>query len=330
MELGGGLDMSVSTSSDAAITADRLQDSLLEHRWSLSDSLYATPEGGRGHGAWAMPYGVKSSQGHRGTQEDAYCIADKLTPLPEVQCEECSLSEPTVAVARASGESVSERVRVPFMPEELAFFGVYDGHGGSEVAQHCAEKMHKYFGCQLSIHHFAASSGPGMGAAAAPPASSSDAAGSSQEEPPSSFSHGTAEAADLAGSGPDRPPRTSISQLETAKSDNPSTLAALQNLTLSTTCLYHPQVVSDALVSTFHKTDEELAGTEAGDFVGATAVVAVVGKENIWIAHCGTYLVHSITSHYSEPDLCSMNNHDSISRAVLTLLLTLLQGTREL
>ncbi|GFH25377.1 PPM-type phosphatase domain-containing protein, partial [Haematococcus lacustris] len=45
--------------------------------------------------------------------------------------------------------------------------------------------------------------------------------------------------------------------------------------------------VGDALRTAFNITDRELLGTETGDFVGATAVVAVVGKTHIWVAHCG-------------------------------------------
>lgn len=48
-----------------------------------------------------------------------------------------------------------------------------------------------------------------------------------------------------------------------------------------------PAVVSAALRSSFHLTDKELAGTEEGEYVGATAVVAVVGRQHIWVAHCG-------------------------------------------
>ncbi|MEW5319690.1 MAG: hypothetical protein WDW38_010828 [Sanguina aurantia] len=47
------------------------------------------------------------------------------------------------------------------------------------------------------------------------------------------------------------------------------------------------QAVEDALHYAFKMTDEELMGTETGEDVGATAVVAVLGKEHIWIAHCG-------------------------------------------
>ena len=49
----------------------------------------------------------------------------------------------------------------------------------------------------------------------------------------------------------------------------------------------HRSLVSDALRASFLKTDQELAGTDEGEYVGATAVVVVVGKLHIWVAHCG-------------------------------------------
>lgn len=47
-----------------------------------------------------------------------------------------------------------------------------------------------------------------------------------------------------------------------------------------------PQI-AEALRASFLCTDDELKGTEAGDYVGATAVVAVIGKGHIIIAHAG-------------------------------------------
>jgi hypothetical protein len=46
-------------------------------------------------------------------------------------------------------------------------------------------------------------------------------------------------------------------------------------------------LITEALRSSFLSTDEEVAGTEAGEFVGATAVVAIIGSTHIWVAHCG-------------------------------------------
>lgn len=52
---------------------------------------------------------------------------------------------------------------------------------------------------------------------------------------------------------------------------------------------YTSSTVTAALRSAFLATDNDLLGTDAGEFVGATAVVAVVGISHIWVAHCGTW-----------------------------------------
>ncbi len=76
--------------------------------------------------------------------------------------------------------------------------------------------------------------------------------------------------------------------LQSSASDSPSTLAELQQHAQELASLpYDTTQVGEALRVAFQATDQELAGTEAGDYVGATAVVAVVGKTHIWVAHCG-------------------------------------------
>jgi len=53
---------------------------------------------------------------------------------------------------------------------------------------------------------------------------------------------------------------------------------------------YSHHHIAEALRASFLCTDHELKGTEAGDYVGATAVVAVVGKTHIIIGHAGAGL----------------------------------------
>lgn len=69
----------------------------------------------------------------------------------------------------------------------------------------------------------------------------------------------------------------------------PAAAAATSNTSLELELPHssYVQAVEDALHYAFRTTDEELMGTETGEDVGATAVVAVLGKEHIWIAHCG-------------------------------------------
>lgn len=58
-------------------------------------------------------------------------------------------------------------------------------------------------------------------------------------------------------------------------------------LSLSHAASIMPTLIKDALRTSFLQTDAELAGTEAGEFVGATAVVAIIAKQHIWVAHAG-------------------------------------------
>jgi serine/threonine protein phosphatase PrpC len=51
-------------------------------------------------------------------------------------------------------------------------------------------------------------------------------------------------------------------------------------------CL-NTQNICAALKHAFKKTDGELSGTEIGEVVGSTAVVALVGSSHIFVAHCG-------------------------------------------
>lgn len=51
-------------------------------------------------------------------------------------------------------------------------------------------------------------------------------------------------------------------------------------------CL-NTQHICAALKHAFKKTDGELSGTEIGEVVGSTAVVALVGSSHIFVAHCG-------------------------------------------
>lgn len=163
----------------------------------------------------------------------------------------------------------------------------YDGHGGPEVAQHCADNLHRHFATQLSL----ASKGPnsqqqpenngrdgcqdGSGPAREIPepgaSGAEDQRGAERNSNPqaSCQASGASEGAD---------PRPGPSG---ACDDNCGSLSTAAGGANST------QVVVDALSAAFQLTDQELAGTDAGDYVGATAVVAVLGKSHIWIAHCG-------------------------------------------
>ncbi len=56
-------------------------------------------------------------------------------------------------------------------------------------------------------------------------------------------------------------------------------------------CQSHQHICA-ALKQAFKKTDGELSGTEIGEVVGSTAVVALVGSSHIFVAHCGKLQLH--------------------------------------
>ena len=140
---------------------------------------------------------------------------------------------------------------------------MFDGHGGDEVAQHCSDRLHGHFTAELmnSIRAENPSSVP-----------SSPASSSLSDVSSSPLSH--------------RFQRTNTATAAAeAAADATGTGNSGSLRCLSGAC--HSNLISDALRASFHKTDCELAGTDEGEYVGATAVVVVVGKQHIWVAHCG-------------------------------------------
>ena len=147
--------------------------------------------------------------------------------------------------------------------EDLAFFSVFDGHGGDEVAQHCSDRLHRHFTAELmsSIRAENPSSAP-----SSPASSISDTC-----SPLLSRSQRSLEGEALG--------------TDAATTFSPSGCVPGVKGGGGGPC--HSNLISEALRASFHKTDSELAGTDEGEYVGATAVVVVVGKQHIWVAHCG-------------------------------------------
>lgn len=169
--------------------------------------------------------GAKAIQGARCSMEDYFCIHKNLMR--------------SIAKEEKLDEKLGSR-------KDLAFFGVFDGHGGSDVAQHCAEKLHKHFACAL-----AESSGSDI--------ASCTLVDSSKES--------TLEVA-----------------IECAL-NSPTCGTEIQKPLGSEMSIDH--TICGALRDAFRKTDQELKGSQTGDFVGATAVVAVLDSNHVYLANCG-------------------------------------------
>lgn len=134
----------------------------------LNDSIFnlstLREEEATGTGAprTTTPYGVKAAQGTRPNMEDAYSIqmagpSQHLAPLiaqalagpdpQESQAIQALVVGPTAAEAKelkqqpSLGQQLQDSIQVPLLPEDLAVLSVFDGHGGTEVAEHCREKL---------------------------------------------------------------------------------------------------------------------------------------------------------------------------------------------
>lgn len=176
--------------------------------------------------------------------------------------------------------------------DTLHFFGVYDGHGGTEAAQHCATRLHHHLSKALAA----------VGSAAVHPLHPPDAlcmAGGSgvqcqaewtlchgggdqldipEGSPPNACTekHGLADAADALKSQHELEPsafndNASSGSGADSRSDAPSITLLLE----------------DALKEAFLRTDEEFAADGSAAMVGSTAVVALVGSKKMWLANCG-------------------------------------------
>mmetsp|Transcript_30971 Transcript_30971/g.68624 ORF Transcript_30971/g.68624 Transcript_30971/m.68624 type:complete len:715 (+) Transcript_30971:172-2316(+) len=216
---------------------------------ALSESLFASDVDQRANTPYAG-YGVKSSQGSRPHMEDSYSVQEKLSSPSSsaIDVSPSANSNKSTVTCGAGLGTEQGPIDVPFLPEDLSWFSVYDGHGGNDVAQHCSDRLHKHFAAQLALHR------------------------------PSSISDNSSEGG---------PGTLSIDEASGPESPSPGSFLVSSSSAPAVTTICNPEMISDALRASFHKTDEELAGTEAGEFVGATAVVAVVGKDRIWVAHCG-------------------------------------------
>lgn len=208
------------------------------------------------------PWGVKSAIGERQSMEDSWCVQLPLAPLSANNNQE----------AAAAGTSSGREAEGTFVSyEDLTFFAVYDGHGGSEVAQFCAENLHKRFAEQLS-----ASSSKGSGLSDVP-----NGAAFRPQQVAGGTAEGSSQADALTQQGASVSCSESADQTPLTPDSQASGMQAMGQFSDST------ELVCSALRAAFNLVDSSLAGTETGDYVGATAVVAVLGKTHIWIAHCG-------------------------------------------
>lgn len=199
-----------------------------------------------------LAYGVKCVQNSRNVLEDAFSAHDlQLGFTPD-----------------NSGQA----------PSSFQFYGVYDGHGGNEAAQHAAASLHLRFREALEQGLESATSDDSR---STPSATANADALLAEAWPGSSSSDRSSSELELAA--------VELSSTAHAGSPSGGSGSWWANSVRSMPALNdrYSRNVKTALQSAFIATDAELAGTEVGEVVGTTAVVAVVGKTELFVAHCG-------------------------------------------
>lgn len=238
------------------------------------------------------PHGAKAVCGKRTAMEDAFAVQPDLLSVPLTQqlqqspdllplriaakykesgveaCCDCSNA------SSSSSSSSSSSTSSMSCTETFHFFGVYDGHGGAQAANHCAHRLHQHLSDVLSaILPAGGDSQPG----GLPEGSGSypDADGLSHVE-------GKVDAWICYGSNTNSQPCLEVDHSHscTPESSEGGPSERADNLCFS-------KLFEEAMKQAFIKTDAEFATDECSALVGSTAVVALVGGTKYCIANCG-------------------------------------------
>jgi hypothetical protein len=217
------------------------------------------------------------------------------------------IAVPPAASGCLDGAAVSS---VLGQQQPLSFFGVYDGHGGHEVAHHAAAKLHQHF--QEAYKQLATAAALAGAGGSGGTLGSTSSNNSTIEEMLCEHWHSHSSTADSASSLADLlapaghvPSSVDLSCSSPSNSSNgsptcqqvwatisgPASGVLPSGTSLKQQQQQHPsrasRVIVQALREAFLRTDAELAGTEVGEVVGTTAVTAVLGQDELFIGHTG-------------------------------------------
>ena len=261
-------------------------------------------DGAKSKGAQACPpHGGKSVCGRRPRMEDAYTaypflvqvpavpvdcpVTERLPPRLATQHREADSSPPASdtsdaeeaslrsarALSSARGSTASSTA-AEASTEALHFFGVFDGHGGAEAAAHCAQTLHQRIAEALS-------------AATSPSGRTHDPASfsSSQQGEPS------AEDDSSVHSRSSQAPKSRLSaEVSQPSQDDPLSAIiedSLREEYAAPACRSTAECFEAALTTAFSQTDEDFGKADNSALVGTTAVVALVGQRQLFVANCG-------------------------------------------
>ncbi|CAK0785192.1 hypothetical protein CVIRNUC_008398 [Coccomyxa viridis] len=177
--------------------------------------------------------------------------------------------------------------------ETLHFFGVFDGHGGAEGALHCAQTLHQRIVEAISAqtspaHHrevreqlensiisTAATEGDMLDTFEESKAAEESTGGGKNARLPEGTTHSTGKPGndDSEGSESDTFLTSAMEEAESGKAEEGVPFSS--------------EKFESALTDAFNRTDEEFGKADNAALVGTTAVVALVGSRQLYVANCG-------------------------------------------
>jgi len=255
---------------------------------------------------------------------DQFCVSELIPPriathvktassASEHDASEAQTGTEAAAAGLQSSSPLASTHHAQYM-ETLHFFGVFDGHGGAEAALHCAQTLHQRIAEALSAVSSPAaqdkireSFAKGQKETAAKLGTTPAIHQSVQQHLSGSFSdaklqpladpkplkEGKSEEAD---SDDDSAVNEVLQEERRASHDLPQT-KGVQSVPQTNVPSQTQQDDSDApcsadafqsaLTNAFTKADEEFGKADNAALVGTTAVVALVGSRQLYVANCG-------------------------------------------
>ncbi|GAX76229.1 hypothetical protein CEUSTIGMA_g3673.t1 [Chlamydomonas eustigma] len=280
------------TDLPASLTAfdtEALRTSISTLAASLPSSFFAS-----------CPFGVKAVIGKRSKMEDAFQVQTNLIDIPSSGASAEDKFPARIALQLASDPSHGSSDDIILSPttpsnghdsrnpdarrgQTLHFFGVYDGHGGDQAANHCAARLHQHLSDALSqlrlegkaSHHLHCSYWVGDGENRC-----------TRQAAPGGLLGGL-ESLKLHQVDDSSFPAEQLYVEPAAISvDQPAVRGCSPSKMVEDTFI-EDTLVEDALRAAFQRTDEEFASDCCASMVGTTAVVALLGTKKIWVANCG-------------------------------------------
>lgn len=273
-----------------------------------------------------IPFGVKAVCGKRAKMEDAFQALPFFFDLPaagqDVHTENklpARIASQLHGLAAAGLAPAQERELEACTPQTLEqllihdadalhFFAVYDGHGGSEAATHCATRLHHHLSealtqaCQQphGAAPLPAETYAGASDAACMPSGSDtrasavtevaetavlnqEAAAEARSSPKACQSSGQPGTETFQAGCDSQVSPQAVEEASLSEGASEEAASLQQNLDKISTLL------QTALHNAFVRTDAEFASDGCASMVGSTAVVALIGKHKMWIANCGAF-----------------------------------------